>query len=81
MNRVESFELAWHSLRNRRFLMLNEPFNQLIRWYGRARLIPQASVPKNFLYLYQPFYVHSYMAVFRAGGVSSKLPEYHTKLQ
>ncbi|CAK9026930.1 Probable GTP-binding protein EngB [Durusdinium trenchii] len=27
---------------NRRFLMLNEPFNQLIRWYGRARLIPQA---------------------------------------
>eukprot|EP00434_Breviolum_minutum_P021157 symbB.v1.2.018668.t1/scaffold1455.1/size117749/4 len=27
---------------NRRFLMLNEPFNQLIRWYGRARLVPQA---------------------------------------
>eukprot|EP00438_Fugacium_kawagutii_P007062 Skav227755 [mRNA] locus=scaffold1653:26664:29966:- [translate_table: standard] len=28
--------------RNRRFKMLNEPFNQLIRWYGRARLVPQA---------------------------------------
>lgn len=27
---------------NRRFLMLTEPFNQLIRWYGRARLVPQA---------------------------------------
>eukprot|EP00931_Biecheleriopsis_adriatica_P117069 TRINITY_DN92621_c0_g1_i1.p1 TRINITY_DN92621_c0_g1~~TRINITY_DN92621_c0_g1_i1.p1 ORF type:complete len:743 (-),score=162.97 TRINITY_DN92621_c0_g1_i1:21-2249(-) len=27
---------------HRRFLMLTEAFNQLIRWYGRARLIPQA---------------------------------------
>ncbi|CAJ1344874.1 unnamed protein product, partial [Effrenium voratum] len=27
---------------NRRFLMLTEAFNQLIRWYGRARLVPQA---------------------------------------
>jgi len=27
---------------NRRYRMLTEGFNQLIRWYGRARLIPQA---------------------------------------
>jgi len=27
---------------HRRYLMLTEPFNQLIRWYGRARLVPQA---------------------------------------
>jgi len=27
---------------HRRFLMLTEAFNQLIRWYGRARLVPQA---------------------------------------
>jgi len=27
---------------NRRYRMLTEAFNQLIRWYGRARLVPQA---------------------------------------
>merc|ERR1719195_1189863 len=27
---------------HRRFKMLTEAFNQLIRWYGRARLVPQA---------------------------------------
>lgn len=27
---------------NRRFLMLTQAFNQLIRWYGHARLVPQA---------------------------------------
>lgn len=27
---------------HRRYLMFTEAFNQLIRWYGRARLVPQA---------------------------------------
>eukprot|EP00443_Scrippsiella_acuminata_P085315 CAMPEP_0115383968 /NCGR_PEP_ID=MMETSP0271-20121206/6866_1 /TAXON_ID=71861 /ORGANISM="Scrippsiella trochoidea, Strain CCMP3099" /LENGTH=653 /DNA_ID=CAMNT_0002807309 /DNA_START=331 /DNA_END=2293 /DNA_ORIENTATION=+ len=27
---------------HRRYLMFTQPFNQLIRWYGRARLVPQA---------------------------------------
>ena len=27
---------------NRRFLLLNDGFNQVIRWLGRARLVPQA---------------------------------------
>ncbi len=70
MNREDSLELAWRSLRNRRFLMLNEPFNQLIRWYGRARLVPQASVPKSFPYLYQPVHVHSYMDRFTSHTAS-----------